>query len=272
MLSELKVKIPFHKYVFLFNTFSRLFHLTIVPIYFMSEFSYAPKIKCPVLIIHGTEDSVVPFCHAPELLSHISAQFRVKPFYAKGMGHNNIEMHKEEEYICRITHFLQRCIPIMQCNDRQQGNVSYDSLRSNSDQTNNTPNTYSAVAPDREKLNAGLLNTNLRLTQEWIYYWNRFLEESFQFKNQDNESAPINTKIVASPTSKLDGWRGFLIEESFEEFEILLLPKNFPSENFNNTCARECNDMHENMRVKEIQHRPDFSQIRNNYSNERIYV
>lgn len=81
-------------------------------IYAFPSFYFFHK-RCPVLIIHGTKDDIVPFWHAPELLSKILPQYRAKPFYSEGMGHNNIESRDKEEYIRRLTEFLQKYIPAM---------------------------------------------------------------------------------------------------------------------------------------------------------------
>lgn len=51
----------------------------------------APNIQCPVFIIHGTQDEVVPFWHGEDLFLSIQQQWRAKPFWVEGAGHNNIE-------------------------------------------------------------------------------------------------------------------------------------------------------------------------------------
>ena len=51
----------------------------------------APNIQCPVFIIHGTQDEVVPFWHGEDLFLSVQQQWRAKPFWVEGAGHNNIE-------------------------------------------------------------------------------------------------------------------------------------------------------------------------------------
>lgn len=51
----------------------------------------ASSIKCPVFIVHGTQDEVVPFWHGEELFLAIEQCWRAKPFWVEGAGHNNIE-------------------------------------------------------------------------------------------------------------------------------------------------------------------------------------
>lgn len=70
----------------------------------------ARDIRCPTLIIHGTEDTVVPFSHGLELLNTFPEEYRTQPFWADGLGHNNIEIFLREMFIQRCRHFLQRYV------------------------------------------------------------------------------------------------------------------------------------------------------------------
>ena len=70
----------------------------------------APKIRCPVFIIHGTSDTVVPFWHGQELLMHVPAEYRAPPFWAEGMGHNGIELFMRQTYLERVSTFILKYI------------------------------------------------------------------------------------------------------------------------------------------------------------------
>jgi len=48
-----------------------------------------PNIECPVYIIHGTRDEIVPFYHAEELYK--ATKHKYPPYYVDGAGHNNVE-------------------------------------------------------------------------------------------------------------------------------------------------------------------------------------
>lgn len=49
-------------------------------------------ICCPIFVIHGTRDEVVPFWHGQELFMNARPKWRAKPFWVDGAGHNNIEV------------------------------------------------------------------------------------------------------------------------------------------------------------------------------------
>lgn len=68
----------------------------------------AKDIRCPVFIIHGTKDEVVPYWHGDELLRSVPPEYRARPFFVLGLGHNNIENKVREEYFRRIDSFLKK--------------------------------------------------------------------------------------------------------------------------------------------------------------------
>ncbi len=55
--------------------------------YRFPTFQYLPKVKCPITIIHGTEDNVVPFSSGKKL-SELESD--IDFFTVKGGGHNNL--------------------------------------------------------------------------------------------------------------------------------------------------------------------------------------
>ncbi len=55
--------------------------------YRFPTFQYLPKVKCPITIIHGTEDNVVPFSSGKKL-SELESE--IDFFTVKGGGHNNL--------------------------------------------------------------------------------------------------------------------------------------------------------------------------------------
>ena len=62
-----------------------------------------PNIECPVFVIHGTRDEIVPFYHAEEL--HKASKHKYDPYYVDGAGHNNVEKFAED-YLAQINKFI----------------------------------------------------------------------------------------------------------------------------------------------------------------------
>lgn len=62
-----------------------------------------PNIDCPVYIIHGKRDEIVPFYHAQEL--HRQTRHKYPPYYVDGAGHNNVEKFATD-YCQRINQFI----------------------------------------------------------------------------------------------------------------------------------------------------------------------
>lgn len=50
-----------------------------------------PKIECPIFIVHGTRDEVVPFWNGEELFFAAQIKWRAKPYWIEGGGHNDLE-------------------------------------------------------------------------------------------------------------------------------------------------------------------------------------
>jgi fermentation-respiration switch protein FrsA (DUF1100 family) len=48
-----------------------------------------PNIDCPIFVIHGRRDEIVPFYHAVELFQ--ACRHKYPPYYVDGAGHNNVE-------------------------------------------------------------------------------------------------------------------------------------------------------------------------------------
>lgn len=70
--------------------------------------NYAPDIRCPVFIIHGTQDEVVPFFHGQDLFLALPQVWRAKPFWVEGAGHNNIEalLRPTGAFVDKLIEFL----------------------------------------------------------------------------------------------------------------------------------------------------------------------
>jgi len=67
---------------------------------------YAPMMASPVLLVHGTEDQIVPFRHSEQLYKALPPSCRAKPLYIEGMGHNNVHSSVRALFVQRILEFL----------------------------------------------------------------------------------------------------------------------------------------------------------------------
>lgn len=70
-----------------------------------------PSVDCPVFVLHGTHDEVVPFWHGQELFLHTKIKWRHKPFWISGAGHNNIEMLLRDSGLLfkKLAEFFAHC-------------------------------------------------------------------------------------------------------------------------------------------------------------------
>jgi len=73
---------------------------------------FAPSIRSPVLFIHGTKDSIVPFNHSERMLETVLEPYRADPLFIKGMGHNNVHASVRPLFIDRLRRYLDtHCTP-----------------------------------------------------------------------------------------------------------------------------------------------------------------
>ncbi|KAL7074078.1 hypothetical protein ACQ4LE_006717 [Meloidogyne hapla] len=62
-----------------------------------------PRVSCPTLVIHGTEDDVVDFSHGVTIYEQCPTS--VEPLWVPGAGHNDVEMHAA--YLERLRAFIE---------------------------------------------------------------------------------------------------------------------------------------------------------------------
>ena len=77
------------------------------------------NVTCPIFIIHGTKDRVVPFYHGRTLYESIPEDIRYSPFWAENMGHNNIESDMCSLFIKRLQRFFLHLIKSQMQADRR---------------------------------------------------------------------------------------------------------------------------------------------------------
>lgn len=81
------------------------------------------KVRCPVLVMHGTEDAEVPVSHGKQLYEATPAHLRREPWWVQGKGHNDIgdTQAEELEYMRRIRAFLESIDAACQQNGEAEG-------------------------------------------------------------------------------------------------------------------------------------------------------
>uniref|UniRef100_A0A158R4R7 palmitoyl-protein hydrolase n=1 Tax=Syphacia muris TaxID=451379 RepID=A0A158R4R7_9BILA len=62
-----------------------------------------PRVKCPTLVIHGTDDEVIDFSHGLTIYERCPSS--VEPLWVNGAGHNDVELHPA--YLNRLVTFIQ---------------------------------------------------------------------------------------------------------------------------------------------------------------------
>lgn len=56
-----------------------------------SEIATAPEVKCPVYIVHGTNDEVISYSQAEDLVRNCQEGIAYPPYLVENGGHNNLE-------------------------------------------------------------------------------------------------------------------------------------------------------------------------------------
>lgn len=72
------------------------------------------NITCPILLIHGTHDDIVPFWNGEMLFLAAPVKWRAKPIWVDGGEHNNIEEKLRESglFFGMVEEFLNDWVPI----------------------------------------------------------------------------------------------------------------------------------------------------------------
>jgi len=104
--------------------------LATLPVDMFENIKKIDKIRCPILIMHGTMDEVVPYVHGQHLEAKVSPKYLWRFYSINGAGHNNIESEDYcKDYIRTLQDF---CIFLREV--KPEPNLSLDSY----DQTEQT--------------------------------------------------------------------------------------------------------------------------------------
>ncbi len=89
--------------------------ITKIKIFPFDVFDNLSKIKalqCPILVIHGTEDQVIPFWHGKQLFEQANVFPQNKFVPVQGANHNNLVSLMGEDYLKTIQSFIQSIAPL----------------------------------------------------------------------------------------------------------------------------------------------------------------
>jgi pimeloyl-ACP methyl ester carboxylesterase len=64
------------------------------------------EVVCPVVIVHGKDDTIVPIDHGMKLQDAVSERFQTKPLWMENTGHNDHGPVMEEALIGHLNSFL----------------------------------------------------------------------------------------------------------------------------------------------------------------------
>lgn len=99
-----------------------------------------PNIDCPVFVIHGRRDEIVPFYHAEEL--HAATKVKYPPYYVEGAGHNNVEkfatdyLTKIRQFISYVDEYIMQRIKAENEGDEEHEEENEEALLSNQNNKN----------------------------------------------------------------------------------------------------------------------------------------
>mmetsp|Transcript_19623 Transcript_19623/g.34393 ORF Transcript_19623/g.34393 Transcript_19623/m.34393 type:complete len:201 (+) Transcript_19623:220-822(+) len=65
------------------------------------------RVKCPVYIVHGTKDEIIPSYHAEDLVRNCGEGIAYPPYMVENGGHNNLELIARQPFYDNFTKFLQ---------------------------------------------------------------------------------------------------------------------------------------------------------------------
>ncbi|MFL6300478.1 MAG: alpha/beta hydrolase [Terriglobales bacterium] len=90
------------------SAFVVLTKVPLVPFDKFRNISKIPHVKCPVMVIHGRRDNVIPFSNGERLFA--AAPEPKENFWVENAGHNDLEFAVGEELIRKIQAFSHRLL------------------------------------------------------------------------------------------------------------------------------------------------------------------
>jgi len=65
------------------------------------------KVHCPVYVVHGTDDEIVPFWHGEDLVRNCRKGIAYQPYWVENGGHNDLEVKARQPFYDNFAKFLR---------------------------------------------------------------------------------------------------------------------------------------------------------------------
>ena len=117
-----------------------------------------PNIDCPVFIIHGTRDEIVPFYHAQEMYK--ATRHKYPAYFVEGAGHNNVEKFAGD-YLKRVEAFITHVDEFIRERNRSKGTTSsiqYDFHDSDEEEQKQEIVVNNGLLPEKKQISPSLVN------------------------------------------------------------------------------------------------------------------
>lgn len=75
------------------------------------------KVQAPMLIIHGTNDEVVPFWHGVKVFESRNDRFHSDCYWVQGGMHNDVEFQDKDKFLFHLNSFLDKLINFVPSED-----------------------------------------------------------------------------------------------------------------------------------------------------------
>ncbi|KAL4498482.1 hypothetical protein ABPG72_019600 [Tetrahymena utriculariae] len=76
---------------------------------FFPNFQMIKFVNCPVFIMHGEKDDIIPIKHGKYLYKKLKQNSKYNPWWVKDANHNDIQYNNRQEFFERISNFLKYC-------------------------------------------------------------------------------------------------------------------------------------------------------------------
>lgn len=82
------------------------------------------RAKCPVFVIHGRMDTMIPVEHGERVHMAIPSKYRFEPYFVDFGGHNDISDTHEEEYFAKLLTFCRACLTSDQLEQQSEASLA----------------------------------------------------------------------------------------------------------------------------------------------------